>query len=429
MLLSLALRSLRYRWHAVLLTLLSVVLSVMVVLGVEHIRHQVRHSFTRTVSGIDLIVGARSGPLNVLLSSVFRIGHANNNIHWESYQHIISNPQVAWSIPLSLGDSHRGYRVLGTTHEYFEHFQYAQKQALVFAEGREFTQRFEVVLGAEVATQLGYSLDDELVLAHGLGHTSFSQHDEHPFHVVGVLAATGTPVDQTLHISLDSMEAIHSHGVLHESAHAKEGGDEHHHEHAHHHESDHDMHSDHHTEHNVITPKHITAFMLGLKVKAASLIVQRQINEFTEEPLTAVLPGVALAELWQVMKVLENTLRLVSVFIAMASLLGLSAVLMALLRERRDEMQLLRIIGAPSAFILLLVELEAVLLTLLGVVMGSVLLYLLLRIGSNFLSQRFGLSIDPDVYHPTSLWLMVAMVLIAAILAFIPAWSAYRKAV
>jgi putative ABC transport system permease protein len=224
------------------------------------------------------------------------------------------------------------------------------------------------------------------------------------------------------------MEAIHSHGVLHESPHTKESDDEHHHEHAHHHESDHDTHSDH-TEHNVITPKHITAFMLGLKVKATSLIVQRQINEFAEEPLTAVLPGVALAELWQVMKVLENTLRLVSVFIAMASLLGLSAVLMALLRERRDEMQLLRTIGAPSAFILLLVELEAVLLTLLGVVMGSVLLYLLLSISNNFLSQRFGLSIDPDVYHPTSLWLMVAMVLIAAILAFIPAWSAYRKAV
>ena len=452
MLLSLATRSLRFRWSAVLLTLLSVVLSVVVVLGVEHVRSQVRESFTRTLSGVDLIVGARTGPLNLLLYSVFRIGSPSNNIRWETYQSIQQHPQVAWSIPLSLGDSHRGYRVLGTTQDYFEHFQYGQKQGLVIAQGQAFSHGLEVVLGAEVASRLGYQLNDEIVLAHGLGHTSFSQHDDHPFRVSGILAATGTPVDQTLHIDVYSMEAIHSgaHGAEERTEHSEH---ESHHEHGHVHHDDHDHHADHgHTHDNhhdeashahsetqeraeahasavvTPTPQSITAVMLGLKVKATSLLVQRELNQLSDEPLTAILPGVVLAELWQVMRILENTLRLVSALVAMASLLGLSAVLMALLRGRYEEMQLLRAIGAPAGFILLLVELEAVLLSLVGVVMGSALLYLLLDVGSAYLSQRLGLSVDTNIFNTKSLVLMLSIMVIASLLALVPAWSAYRKA-
>ena len=111
----LAYKSLLDRKGSVLLTLLAISVSIFVLLGIEHIRHQAKESFGNTVSGTDLIVGARTGNLNLLLYSVFRIGNATNNIRWETYEEIASNPSVEWTIPISLGDSHRGYRVMGTS--------------------------------------------------------------------------------------------------------------------------------------------------------------------------------------------------------------------------------------------------------------------------------------------------------------------------
>ena len=104
--------------------MLAIAVSIALLLGVEKVRTGARQSFADTISGTDLIVGARSGSLNLLLYSVFRIGNATNNITWESYQDIAARPEVAWIVPLSLGDSHRGFRVLGTTPDYFQHYKY-----------------------------------------------------------------------------------------------------------------------------------------------------------------------------------------------------------------------------------------------------------------------------------------------------------------
>ena len=136
----------------------SIAISVALLLGVEKIRTEARSSFASTISGTDLIVGARSGDINLLLYSVFRIGNATNNISWESYQDITSRPEVAWAIPISLGDSHRGFRVMGTNGDYFEHYRFARTRALTLAEGKPFAEVFDTVLGADVAAQLGYQL-------------------------------------------------------------------------------------------------------------------------------------------------------------------------------------------------------------------------------------------------------------------------------
>ena len=200
MIYSLAVKSLRNRKFTALLTVLSIALSVMLLLGVERIRSESRESFTATISGTDLVVGARSSPVHLLLYAVFRIGNPTNNLRWDSYQAIAQRPQVAWTIPLSLGDSHRGYRVVGTDDNYFEHFRYARDRALRFAQGRAFADEHDTVLGADVARTLGYRLDDQIVIAHGAGEVSFVEHDELPQRVVGILAPTGTPVDRTVHV-------------------------------------------------------------------------------------------------------------------------------------------------------------------------------------------------------------------------------------
>ena len=205
----LAFKSLLNRRLTAGLTVLAVALSVTLFLGVEKIRLGARSSFDNTISSTDLIVGARSGSINLLLYSVFRVGDATNNISWRSVQELRQHPDIAWTVPLSLGDSMKGFRVLGTNNAYFDHYKYGRKQALSFAHGAPFGDLFDAVLGAEVARSLSLQVGDPLIIAHGLGRTSFAQHDNLPFKVSGILAPTGTPLDRTVHVSLAGLEAVH----------------------------------------------------------------------------------------------------------------------------------------------------------------------------------------------------------------------------
>src|SRR5439155_19712815 len=210
MILALAIKSLRNRRFTAGLTVLSIALSVALLLGLERIRQESRETFASSVSGTDLIVGARSSPVHLLLSSVFRIGDATNNVSWESYRRIAALPEVAWTIPLSLGDSHRGFHVLGTTQDYFDHYRFGQDRKLELTQGELFADANGTVLGAEVAAALGYRLGQQIVIAHGSGDVAFALHKDHPFHVVGILARTGTPVDRAIHVSLEGMDAMHA---------------------------------------------------------------------------------------------------------------------------------------------------------------------------------------------------------------------------
>jgi putative ABC transport system permease protein len=409
MIAKLALQSLADRKGSVMLSLLAMTVSIFVLLGVEHIRHQTKENFSSTVSGVDLIVGARTGSLNLLLYSVFRIGSPTNNIRWQTYENITNNNQVKWAIPISLGDSHKGYRVLGTTKSYFQHFNYGKKRHLTFSDGREFNQVFDLVLGSEVANKLGYTLGDKVVLAHGIAATSFSTHDDRPFTVVGILAATGTPVDQTLHVSLQGIEAIHidwQQGVKIPNSGLTQSE----------------------LEQVELQPKSITAFMLGLKSKIATFQIQRNINEYKLEPVVAILPGVALSELWRMIGVLENALILVSALVFIAACLGVSSMLLASIRERRYEIQLLRIIGAPPYFLFLLIELEAFLITLLSCVFGSGLLVACLALLKDYLVYQYGIHLESNLLNQNSLHLIAAILSASIIVSIIPSFNGYRKA-
>ena len=405
----LAIQSLWDRKGSVMLSLMAMTVSIFVLLAVENIRHQTKENFSSTVSGVDLIVGARTGSLNLLLYSVFRIGNPTNNIHWQTYEAIASNAQVKWAIPISLGDSHKGYRVLGTSKDYFQHFSYGKRHQLEFIEGQAFDRVFDVVLGSEVAKKLGYQLGDKVVLAHGIAATSFSLHDDRPFTVVGILKPTGTPVDQTLHVSLQGIEAIHidwQQGV--KVANSGLGQND--------------------FEQLNLQPKSITAFMLGLKSKIATFHVQRTINTYAPEPVVAILPGVALSELWGMLAILENTLLLVSALVFIAACLGVSAMLMASIRERRREIQLLRIVGAPPHFLFLLIQLEALLITVLSCALGAGLLAASLAFFKDYFVSQYGLHIEINLLTQNTLYLFAAVISASVIVAVIPSLSGYRKA-
>ncbi|MGE8500644.1 putative ABC transport system permease protein [Ectopseudomonas oleovorans] len=409
-LIRIALASLANRRFTALLTVFAIALSVCLLLAVERVRTEARASFANTISGTDLIVGARSGSVNLLLYSVFRIGNATNNIRWDSFEHFAEHRQVKWAIPISLGDSHRGYRVMGTSTAYFEHYRYARSQALQLAQGRAFADDpFEVVLGAEVAQALGYGLGEKIVLAHGVATISLVKHDDKPFTVVGILERTGTPVDRTLHISLAGMEALHidwqngmpARGAAQVSAEQARSMD--------------------------LQPKQITAFMLGLNSKIATFSLQREINEFRGEPLLAILPGVALQELWSLMGTAEQALFVVSLFVVLTGLIGMLTAILTSLNERRREMAILRSVGARPWHIASLLVLEAFTLALAGVALGLALLYAGIAGSQGFVQANYGLYLAlsaPSSYE----WKLLGAILGAALLmGSVPAWRAYRQ--
>ena len=409
-LLRLALASLNNRRFTALLTVFAIALSVCLLLAVERVRTEARASFASTISGTDLIVGARSGSVNLLLYSVFRIGNATNNIRWESFEHFAEHPRVSWAIPISLGDSHRGYRVMGTSSAYFEHYRYGRKQSLQLAQGRPFADDpFEVVLGAEVAEALKYKLDDQLVLAHGVATVSLVKHDDKPFHVVGILKRTGTPVDRTLHINLAGMEALHidwQNGMPARGA-ARIDAEE--------------------ARQMDLQPKQITAFMLGLNSKIATFTLQREINQFRGEPLLAILPGVALQELWSLMGTAEQALFVVSLFVVLTGLIGMLTAILTSLNDRRREMAILRSVGARPWHIAGLLVVEALSLALAGALLGLLLLYIAIAVAQGLLQSHYGLYLPlalPSAYE----WSLLAGILLAGLLmGCVPAWRAYRQ--
>jgi putative ABC transport system permease protein len=385
---------------------LSVALSSFLLLGLERIRQDVRLQFSQSVSGTDLIVGARTGSVQLLLYSVFRMGNATQNIRWSSAQAIAADPAVAWTIPISLGDSHRNFPVVGTTGDYFRHFQYGERQALDLAQGRPFAAVFETVLGAEVAQQLGYRLGERITLSHGSGAFSANDHGDMPFEVVGILARTGTPVDRSVHIGLDGMEAIHldwmagvrlpGQAVTPEQALQQD-----------------------------LAPRSITALLVGLKSRTAIFGLQRSVGQFRGEPLMAILPGVALDELWHAVGLSERVLMLMGALVAVVSLAGLVAVVVTGLEQRRRELAVLRAVGASPGHLFSLLVLEGALVTLLGALLGVLAWVLAIWGGGSWLQARFGLDLQL-VWGLKESGLLAAMVTAGCLASVLPGWRAYR---
>jgi putative ABC transport system permease protein len=380
-------------------------------LGVERIRSDVRENFSQSVSGTDLIVGARTGSMQLLLYAVFRVGGATNNVRMDSLREVARHRAVAWMVPLSLGDSHRGFPVLATTTEYFQRFLYGDRQYLALAQGRPFAGTldglYEAVIGAEVADALGYRLGQHITLSHGSGLIPGAEHADKPFTVVGVLARTGTPVDRTVHISLEAMEAIHLDWVAGMPMPGMKIAPEQ-------------------ARKFDLAPKQVTAALIGLKSRAAVFAVQRAIADYTAEPLLAVLPGVALDELWDVVGVGERALLAMSAMVAFVSLAGLVAVVLAGLNERRRELAVLRAVGAAPRHVMLMLAAEGGAVTLLGVVLGVIATAVVITAAGPMIQSRFGIGLSLSA--PTlSQWGLLAAVVAAGFLAsLVPGWRAYR---
>lgn len=405
MILRLAIGSLLARALTVGMTVMAIALSVALFLGVEKVRTGAKASFADTISGTDLIVGARSGSVQLLLYSVFRIGNATNNVTWESYRDIAARPEVDWIVPISLGDSHRQFRVMGTTPAFFEHYKYRGGRSLDLSGGHGLEDLYDAVIGAEVAETLGYAVGDPIVVSHGLA--SFTDHDDQPFRVAGIVARTGTPVDRTVIVSLEAIEAIHVDWRSGAKIPGRTTPVEQ-------------------IRQMDLTPGAVTAALVGVESRLQVFGLQRWINEYPEEPLLAVLPGVALQELWQIVGVAETALLAVSAMVVVTALLGMMAMIFSSLNERRREMAIWRAMGARPATILGLLVLEAALMAAMGAVLGLGLLYGGLVIAQPLVDSAFGLWLPIGLPDGRELAVLAGVIVAAGFVSLLPALRAYR---
>jgi putative ABC transport system permease protein len=406
-LLRLAGKSAWNRRGTLLLVVFSIALSTTLLLGIEKLQAQIRESFVQSVSGTDLVVGARGGNIQLMLYAIFHLGGATNNMGWDSAREIAERKEVAWTIPISLGDSHKGYPVVATNNNFFEHYRFRGDKQVVVAEGNRLDALFDVVIGSEAAKKLGYALGQKVVLSHGNSGTGLTEHGDKPFTVAGILAPTGTPVDRSLYIGLPAMEAIHINwrggapvpGITITPERV--------------------------TRFN-LEPKSITALLVGLKKRGQVFAVQREINEWKAEPLMGVMPGVAMDQIWSMVNTGERVLLLISALVTVTGLAGLAAAILAGLGERRRELAVLRSAGARPLDISLLMACEGFLLVISGMALGLLGLFLLIMALSPVLADNYGIFIYLSL--PTSgEWALLGCICLAGLAAsLIPALRAYR---
>lgn len=406
-LINLAVKSAWNRKANIMLAIFSIAISIILLLSVDTIRKQTKESFLNTISKTDLIVGARSGPVNLLLYSVFHIGNATNNMRYKSYETIQKWTEIEWVIPISLGDSHKGFRVIGTEQIFYQHFKYGESQSLAFSQGKPFIDLYDAVVGANVAKKLGYQLGDNIVLAHGTNAFGNPQHGDKPFKISGILNATGTPVDSSVQVSLAAIEAIHVDWQGGVRSPLKLSAKQ--------------------TRKLKLTPKEITAMMIGLKKPIYTFKLQRRLNQWRYEPLLAILPGATLAELWQTISIFENILLTIAAMVLMTGLIGMLITLLSTLNERRREIAVFRAIGMHSWDILKLFAIEAGMIMAVAIIMGILGFYIILAVVLPLIADYYGLHLSIRLLDQQQ-WLMLGTAFVMALLlSLLPGWLAYQK--
>ena len=399
-------KSIKNRKFTSFLCVLSIALSVTLFLGIERIRNGARDGFTNTISKTDLIVGAKGGPLQLLLYTVFHIGGAVNNIKLSTYNDIKSNPQVEWTIPISLGDAYKGFRVIGTDENFYEYYRFrGDKKVEINLGGVIPSDTFDVVIGSVVAKKYKHKVGDPIVISHGISNVGIMSHDNTPFKIVGILSPTQTPIDTGVYVTLQGMEALHfgwetgtpSDEVISPERFKKEN----------------------------IEITQLTSFLIKLKSRIAVLRMRRNIDLYDKEPVMAIIPALALQEMWETIGYVEQILFLVSLCVLLVGVMSILISLYTSINERRREMAILRSLGASAKHIFLLLIYESSILVLIGCILGLASMYGLLYFVSPWLESNFSVYLPIEAPSKTEWMYLGAIYIVGTMAGLIPAIKAY----
>ena len=460
---TLVIQSLLNRWLSCLLIILTLAFSISLFFTVSRIQESVRSSFQNTISGVDSVVAARGGDLQILLNSVFLIGEPNSTIRWSTFKDITDNNKMNWAVPITLGDSHKGYRVIGTTNNYFKEIKYSSGKNIEFLSGNSFNDVFDVVLGNAVANKLKYNLDAEIIITHGLSdvgevhtfhsekenHSDHADHDDHAKHeehdnhddhvdhddhakheehdnhedhadegheghnhenlgfkVTGILKPTGTPIDNAVYISLAGIEAMHTGWIGNQKVIDVS--------------IEQIMQSE-------LKPKTISAIFVSLKNRTQVFQFQRDVLNYKEEAISSVMPGITLSRLWALTGNVDKAFKIITFFIIIIALLGMIAMTIAGLNGRRREMAILRSVGASPTNIVSLLLVESIIISLISCAIGYILMIIIFSIGKDYLQNNYGIFINSFSIKNYDLQMIISIICAALIATIVPAIQIYKN--
>lgn len=409
-LLNIAFQSLMNRKMTFILTIFSIAISITLFLGIERIRQGAKDGFSNTISKTDLIVGARGSTIQLLLYTVFHLGDATNNISWQTYEKIKKNPNVKWTIPISLGDSYHGYRIVATDYNLYEHYRFFGNKKIELENGKFPNDIFDVALGSEIANKENLKIGEHITLTHGISDgPGILNHKDKPFKIVSIFKQTGTPIDKAAFITLEGMEAIHidwKEGIPPTPDKAIQSNQ---------------------IKKDNIKISQITSFLVGAQNRISALSLQRNINNYKEEPVMAIIPGVTLGQLWQVVSYVETTLKIISAFVVAIGLIGTMIAIYTSLETRRREMSILRAIGASSKTILCLLIFESLIISFLGCAIGYIFCYGAIFITQPFILNKFGIQIPIFSLQLYEYYYLIIVILFSCGIGIIPALKAYKN--
>nr|MBS0036772.1 ABC transporter permease [Saprospiraceae bacterium] len=433
----LSLKNLFHRPLSLILSLLLFALGIGLISLMLNLNKQLEDTIDRNLAGIDLVIGAKGSPLQLVLCNMYHLDNPTGNISVEEATPFLrpGNPMIEWAVPLSLGDNYRGYRIVGTTAEFVGLYDATP------AVGKIWEYDFEVTLGARVAADLDLELGEEFHGAHGLAGDDVHVHDYvPPYVVVGILDRTGTVIDKLILTNTASVWMVHhdhdhDHGHDHDHDHDHDHGHDHDHDHdhgpgcGHHHEFGHtaadqegsnsvDFILDHRKE-------NITSLLVKFRGRnIQTLNMGRQINENTD--MMAASPAYEINRLFDMMGTGMETLQLLGWVIAIVSGFSIFIALFQSLKRRRYELALIRVMGSSRVGLFSLILLEGLWIAVGGYIAGMVLSKAGMVAVSSRVESGYKFSIESLSFIEADLWLLFAALAIGIMAALIPALMASR---
>lgn len=394
---SIALAYLREKKLATILNVLLLGLGVGTIIALLLILAQAEERMQKDAAGVDLVIGAKGSPMQLILSSVFHVDIPTGNIKIGDASTIIAEPAVKRAIPIALGDSYRGFRIVGTNPSFVDLY------AGAIAQGKIWNEPLQAVIGADVARATGLALGHRFVGAHGLTDNGSQAHTDHPYTVTGVLAPTGSVMDRLILTSLASIWTVHDHGST----------------------TDQDDHVDH-EGHDHSGEMEVTAYLIQYASPLAAISFPRMVN--ASSSMQAAAPAMEAARLFQLVGIGVDALKGFAIIMMVCAALGIFIGLMSVLDERRADLALLRVLGASRTVVALVTITQGLTLGCMGVILGVVLGHA----GAEWIGQAYAESQRIAIGGRGWLqeeWLVIGAALLLTIIAsLLPAWRAYRDA-
>lgn len=421
--LKLSLANLRFRHLSSFFNILVLALGMAIIVTLLHVGRQVEQRFDRDLQGIDLVVGAKGSPIQLILSSVFHLDIPNGNIPLEEAERLRKNPLIKSAIPVALGDNYRGFRIVGTTPDYARHY------AAELAEGNYWSGEMQAVLGSEVARDSGLRPGQLFSGSHGLS-VGAEEHAESPYEVVGLLKSTGTVLDRLVLTDVGSVWRIHEHHDQHDDG-EEEAGEDHEHEHETHAEMDHDEEAGHeepaghdHDEEVHHEDREITALLITYRTPVAAVTLPRLVNKTSS--MLAASPAFEMARLFKILGVGGDAIRLFGTVLMAIAAVGFFVTLFNAVHDRRYDIALMRSMGATRRKVFAFVLAEGLTLGVFGTAVGILLGHAFAYGAQRWIETTRHMTLNPVGFHPYEVYAAAIAIGISALAAIIPALMAYR---